>query len=267
MGIRTRQIQDGAITNPKIAAGAGIETSKLAEGGDFIRRTGSLAFTGNQPMGGFLLTGHGTPSAGTDVTNKAYVDGLIANLNSVFTAKDSVIAATTANVALTGAQTIDGIALTSGQRVLVKNQTAPAENGIYLVAVGAWTRTTDFDLWDEIPGGLVPVEQGTVNADSVWLSTANSGGTLGTTAITWQTIGATAGLSNSNFVDQETPAGLINGSNTTYTLANTPVVGSVHLYINGLLGLVGTDYNISGATITMLDVMVAGEWLRATYRK
>lgn len=266
--IVTRQIADSAITDVKIAAGAAIATTKLAGGADFIQRSGSVAFTANQSLGGFGLTNVATPSGATDAANKSYVDGLIAGLNSLFDSKGSVIAATTANIVLSATQVVDTVTLVVGDRVLVKNQTAPAENGIYVVAVGAWTRATDFDLWTEIPGGLVAVESGSVNADSLYLSTANAGGTLGTTAITWMAVNG-AGLTNSNFVDKETPSGLVNGSNTSYSLANTPVVGSEHVFLNGSLQESGSgnDYTISTNTITMLTTMLSGEKLRVSYRK
>ncbi len=80
---------------------------------------------------------------------------------------------------------------------------------------------------------------------------------------------ATAMLSTSNFVTRETPAGSINGSNTAFTLANTPTAGTEHLYLNGLLlepgG--GNDYTISGATITMAAAPVSGDKLRCSYLK
>lgn len=71
------------------------------------------------------------------------------------------------------------------------------------------------------------------------------------------------------FVDLETPAGAIDGTNATYTLANTPVAGSLHLYLNGLLqeAGAGNDYTLSGTTITTADPLEAGDKLRASYRK
>jgi len=103
-------------------------------------------------------------------------------------AKESVVCATTANGTLATAfengDTVDGITLATGNRILIKNQSAPAENGIYTVnASGAPTRATDFDSWTEIVGAFVSVESGTVNAGTQWLCNVVSGGTLGTTAI------------------------------------------------------------------------------------
>ena len=105
-------------------------------------------------------------------------------------AKESVVCATTANGTLATAfengDTVDGIVLATGNRILIKNQSAPAENGIYTVnASGAPTRATDFDSWTEIVGAFVSVESGTVNAGTQWLCNVVSGGTLNTTAITF----------------------------------------------------------------------------------
>ena len=160
--------------------------------------------------------------------------------------------------------------LLTGDRILIKDQVAPAENGIYIVvASGAPTRVADMDTWAEVPGAFVAVEEGTANADTIWLCTANQGGTLNTTAITWQQIPTSAGLSNTNFVDKEVPSGAINGANVTYVLANTPIAGSEHIYLNGILqeSGAGNDYTISGATITYLTAPLTGDKLRASYRK
>jgi hypothetical protein len=215
-----------------------------------------------------------TPSSGTDASNKNYVDTQISNITSLFTAKGTAKLATTTNGTLATAyangQTIDGIALVTGDRVLLKNQTAQAENGIYTVNIsGAPTRAFDMDIWSEVPGGWITIQQGTINADTVWLSTADTGGTLGTTAITFVNPINSSGLTVSNFVDKEIPSGAINGSNASYVLANTPTSGSEHVYVNGFLqeSGAGNDYTITGTTITMLTVLLTGEKIRVSYRK
>ena len=80
---------------------------------------------------------------------------------------------------------IDGVTPVLGDRILVKDQTTQSANGIYLANSGAWTRALDFDNWLEIPGGYAFVEEGTTQADTGWVCTSNTGGTLGTTAVTW----------------------------------------------------------------------------------
>ncbi len=272
--IAQRQIADGAINNSKVAAGAGIVTSKLADGAEFLKRDGSVAITGVLDFGNQQTSNVPTPSSGGAIANKTYVDNQIAALNSLFDSKGSVRVATTAALTLAtdfeNGDTVDGISLVTGDRILIKNQAAPAENGIYTVnASGAPTRADDMNAWTEVPGAFVAVEQGTSGADTIWLCTANAGGTLNSTSITWQQIPTTAGLLDTNFVTRETPAGTINGVNVTFTLANTPVAGSEHVYLNGLLQSVGAaeDYTISGATITYVSAPLTGEKLVVSYRK
>jgi len=128
------------------------------------------------------ITSLADPVNAQDAATKNYVDTNLQGLKP----KQSVKAASTANVAsLSGAQTIDGIALIAGDRVLLKDQTTPATNGIYVIAAGAWARSDDMNLWTEIPSAYVFVEQGTTNAENGYVCTSDQGGTLGTTAITW----------------------------------------------------------------------------------
>lgn len=269
----SRQIVDGAITDAKVAAGAAIASTKLADGANWIKRDGSVSMTGSLNMGTQLITNLLTPSANTDAATKAYVDTAIAAINSIFDAKPSAKAATTGNILLSnpGTASFDTITLTANDILFVRSQTAPAENGLYTFngSAAALTRIPQMDVWAEIPGALFAVEQGSTLADTVWLCTADQGGTLGTTAVTFIQLNAAAGLSNSNFVDKEIPSGAINGSNTAYTLANTPVAGSEHVYVNGLLqeSGAGNDYTISAASITMITPLLTGEKIRVTYRK
>ena len=120
-----------------------------------------------------------TPVNPLDITNKAYVDAVAQGLDI----KASVVASTTANITLSGTQTVDGIALAVGDRCLVKNQTAAADNGIYVVAAGAWARSTDLNTWAQVPGAFTFIETGSTLADTGWVCTSNAGGTIGVTAI------------------------------------------------------------------------------------
>ena len=176
---------DAATVSDKFAA-ASIALSKLAEA--VIQADGGQAFTADQSMGGFKLTNVATPTAGTDATNKDYVDNLAAGLSW----KDSVRCATTGNITLSGLQTIDGITVAAGERVLVKAQTTASENGIYLAASGAWTRTTDADAADELDGAAAFVEEGTVAANTMWTQTGD-GGTFAVNSV-WVQFAATVSL-------------------------------------------------------------------------
>jgi hypothetical protein len=143
------------------------------------------------------------PTNAGHAATKAYVDSIAQGLD----VKQSARAATTANITLSGTQTIDNVVLVAGDRVLVKNQGTASQNGIYDVAAGAWTRSIDMDVWSEVPGAFVFVEEGNTLADTGWVATANQGGTLGTTNITWNqfsgagtyTAGGGIGLTGTTF--------------------------------------------------------------------
>ena len=119
------------------------------------------------------------PMSGTDLTNKTYVDAAIVGISW----KQPVRTATTANITLTGAQTVDGVSVVAGDRVLVKDQGTAANNGIYIVGT-PWTRSPDADTWDELVSAMVFVESGG-QAGSAFYCPIQPGGTLGVTAITW----------------------------------------------------------------------------------
>ncbi|QBZ91128.1 phage tail protein [Pseudomonas viciae] len=103
--------------------------------------------------------------------------------------KQSVRVATTANIALTGLQTVDGISLLAGDRVLVKNQTVSKDNGIYIVGVAAWQRAPDADSNAEVTSAMIlSVEQGATLADTRWQLVTDGAIVLGTTALTFQNI-------------------------------------------------------------------------------
>ena len=137
--------------------------------------------TSSFSFGSQLLTSLADPVSNQDAATKYYVDSVAQGLDI----KASVVTASTANIAtLSGLLTVAGVTLTAGQRVLVKNQTASEDNGIYLASATAWSRSPDADTWDELVSAFVFVEEGT-NADTGWVCTINAGGTLGTTPITW----------------------------------------------------------------------------------
>ncbi len=100
--------------------------------------------------------------------------------------KEPVRAASTEDITLSGTQTVDGVALTAMDRVLVKDQSDATENGIYSVAAGEWARAEDADSDEKIrPGMLVPVAEGDANADSLWVLATDGIIELGTTNLTF----------------------------------------------------------------------------------
>jgi len=165
----------GAFLKTTVNAKGLVTAATTASINDLTVPTASYAF------GGFGITGLLDPTNAQDAATKNYVDSVAQGLN----VKAAVICATTANIILSGTQTIDGIAVVAGNRVLVKNQTLSQNNGIYLASATAWTRTTDMDTWAEVPSAFTFVETGTTLADTGWVCTSDLGGTINTTPIVW----------------------------------------------------------------------------------
>jgi hypothetical protein len=112
-------------------------------------------------------------------------------INASAAIKVACIAASTGNITLSGEQTVDGIALVDGDRVLIKDQTDGTENGIYNVSTGAWSRAPDFDgVIDVQEGTIVPVSRGTVGADTEYRISNTGTITIGTTSITFEARGS-----------------------------------------------------------------------------
>jgi phage-related tail fiber protein len=126
---------------------------------------------------------------------RAWVMGYLADELAKLDGKQSVRVATTENIVLSGAQQIDGIAVLSGQRVLVTAQTAAKDNGIYVVANGPWVRAIDTNTSAKVtPGLTVMVEEGTANGDSLWHLVTNGPITLGTTALSFEMLAGRTGI-------------------------------------------------------------------------
>ena len=152
----------------------------------------SSVIGGTVPAAGYFTSIYATtgqvatsPSADIDIANKAYVDSVAQGLD----VKASCVYATTGNITLSGLAVQAGgdwaSSLTAADRILVKNQTAQADNGIYVASASGWTRSADMNTWAEVPGAFTFVQSGTTLSDTGWVCTSNKGGTIGVTAITW----------------------------------------------------------------------------------
>ena len=127
--------------------------------------------TGSVSANSQKITNLADPTGDNDAANKSYVDGVAQGLD----VKDSVVAATTANITLSGTQTIDGVSVVADNRVLVKNQSTGSQNGLYLCKAGSWVRTDDLAAGADAAGMFTFVEQGTANGDKGFVCTTNKG--------------------------------------------------------------------------------------------
>jgi hypothetical protein len=223
-----------------------------------------------------------TPANDTDIANKAYVDATSQGLSFKQPAKYT----TTGNITLSGLATQGGgdwpTALTAGMRILVKNQTSGAENGIYLASATGWTRSLDANTWNEIVAAYLFITSGTVWAGSSWVDTNTDGGTLGTTPITFvqfsnnATYTAGTGLTLAGYQFSITPVGTAGtyGSASSVPVITTNASGQVTSVTNTSIaisgsqitsGTIGSSYLSGSYTgITGVGTLTAGTWNAST---
>ncbi|MEW5892376.1 MAG: phage tail protein [Pseudomonadota bacterium] len=182
------------------------------------------------------------------LATRQYCDDKVADELNKRDGKQSVRVATTAAIALAGLQTIDGVVLVAGDRVLVKDQAAGAENGIYVAAAGAWARATDADSGTKLnAGALVPVEAGTVNADTIWMLKTDGAIIIGATPIAFQWAG---GLNAPTQVAGDNSAKIANTAFVQAAIAALVASSPAALdTLNELAAALGDDANFA-ATVT-----------------
>jgi len=214
----------------------------VGDGSNFVTETGATARTSlglgsiatqeanNVSITGGAVTGLGSPSANSDAATKDYVDQAVAGLRTRVIAE----CATTANINLTNGleagDTIDGVTLVAGDRVLVKDQSTASENGLYLaVSSGAASRDPEHDTIAELSGGMVVVNQGSANDNKIFLCTTDNTGSVGSTSITYVVVTP----SNSGTV---TSVGVADSGAGEFTVGNTPITssGNITLAVNSI---------------------------------
>lgn len=279
--VTSGMILDGTIVNGDISSSAAIALSKLATDplaranhtgtqtastiSDFDSQvnthkvTDLTAPTSAFSMNSQKITSLGTPTEDYDAATKAYVDAAVNNIN----VHEAVVAATTGNVNLNtqvrNGDTLDGILLSTNNRILVKNQNTPSQNGIYIVTGGAATRATDYDAAGEVSAGdFVFVKGGSVNGNTGWIQTADVT-TVGTDSLTFtQFSGAgtyTAGtgltLTGTTFsINTATTADL----STAQTLTNKTISGSS----NTLSNIGNSSLTNSAVTVGTTNISLGG---------
>ena len=203
---------------------------------------------------------------------KTYID----NTRSGLEVKDSVVVATTGNITLSGTQTIDGIAVTAGDRVLVKDQSTASQNGIYVVSASAWSRATDADTAAEFNSGVFFfVEKGTDNADNGFVMNQDAAITFGSTAITFSQFSGAGQITAGSGLAKSGDTLLVNtGTGITVTSDNividTAWAGQAAITTVGTIGTGtwnataisttkgGTGINTS--SVTGVPIITSGTW-------
>ena len=184
------------------------------------------------------ITNLATPTASTDAASKSYVDGVSQGLDI----KEGVKVATTANITLSGTQTIDGVSVSADERVLVKDQSTATENGLYLCKASSWTRTDDLAAGSDASSVFVFVDQGTVNSENGFVCTSSKGS-------------AVVGTNNLSFT-QFSGAGQITASDGLSKSGNTL---SVDLKSNGGLVIESTEIAVDLAASSITGTLAVSD--------
>ena len=266
--VNSSKIVDDSIVNADINSSAAIDATKIHDGSISNTEFGYL---------------NGVSSAiQTQINTKAattYVDDAVAGLRTRIIAE----AATTANIDLTAdlqnGDTIDGVTLVTGDRVLVKDQSTASQNGLYtVVSSGTASRDTQFNTIDELSGQMIVVNQGTANDNKIFLCTTNNTASLGSDSITYNVI------TPSN-VGTVTSVGVADSGAGEFTVGSSPITsnGNITLAINSIadtkLGTIGTANKVSltalnidggsdiGADLTTSDLIIVDDGAGGTNKK
>jgi hypothetical protein len=244
--VNSSKIVDDSIVNADINSSAAIDATKIHDG--------SISNTEFSYLNGV------SSAIQTQIDTKAatsYVNDAVAGLRTRIIAE----AATTANIDLTAdlqnGDTIDGVTLVTGDRVLVKDQSTASQNGLYtVVSSGTASRDTQFDSIEELSGQMIVVNQGTANDNKIFLCTTNNTASLGSDSITYNVI------TPSN-VGTVTSVGLADAGASEFTVGSSPVTssGNITLAVNSIantkitgLGTSSTlDVGTSANNVVQLD--------------
>ena len=202
-----------------------------------------------------------TPANANDAASKSYVDSTASGLD----VKNSVRAATTGNGTLASAyangQTIDGVSLATGDRILLKDQTDASENGIYTVnASGAPTRATDFDTDAEVTSGAFTfVEEGTSNADNGFVLSTNGSITVGTTNLAFtQFSGGGAITAGSGMTKSGNTINVIGGDGITANADDIAIDIAASSALNFVGGALDVTIDLSDSTNDVTGTLAVG---------
>ena len=220
---------------------AAAPTFRALVAADLLKLNEFTAPDGSVSLNSQKITNLATPTADGDAASKSYVDGVSQGLD----VKDSCVAATTANItistALNNGDTLDGVSLSTNDRVLVKDQSTASENGIYIVGSSP-ARADDLAAGADAAGMFTFVEQGTVNADNGFVCTSNKGS-------------AVVGTNNLAF-SQFSGAGQVTAGDGLDKSGNTL---SVDLKSNGGLVIESTEIAVDLAASSITGTLAVGD--------
>jgi hypothetical protein len=200
------------------------------------------------------------PSGATDIVNLLALQSYAAGISW----KQPCAVGTLTNITLSGLQAIDGYTTLAGDRILVKNQSTAANNGIYIASATAWSRSLDANSWDELISAISFLEYGS-QAGSAWYCSAQPGGTLGVTAVNWSqfttsaTYTAGTGLTLAGFQFSITPQGTAGtyGSASSVPVFVTNASGQVTSVTNTSIAIANTQVSGLGTMSTQNSNAVA----------
>lgn len=184
----------------------------------------------NVALTGGTITGLGDPSSTSDAATKNYVDTLVAGLRTRVIARVASTANVNISTGLENGDTLDGVTLVTGNRVLLKDQSTASQNGLYIVvASGAASRDPEFDIISEIAGQLILVSEGTTHADDLFLCTTDTSATLGSSSISYTQVFPSSG-------GTVTSVAVADSGSSEFTVTGSPITssGTISLAVNSI---------------------------------
>jgi len=184
----------------------------------------------NVALTGGTITGLGDPSSSSEAATKNYVDNLVTGLRTRVIARVASTANVNISTGLENGDTLDGVTLATGNRVLLKDQSTASQNGLYIVvASGAASRDTEFDIISEIAGQLILVSEGTTHADDLFLCTTDTSATLGSSSISYVQVFPSSG-------GTVTSVAVADSGSSEFTVTGSPITssGTISLAVNSI---------------------------------
>jgi len=184
----------------------------------------------NVALTGGTITGLGDPSSSSEAATKNYVDNLVTGLRTRVIARVASTANVNISTGLENGDVLDGVTLATGNRVLLKDQSTASQNGLYIVvASGAASRDTEFDIISELAGQLILVSEGSTHADDLFLCTTDTSATLGSSSISYVQVFPSSG-------GTVTSVAVADSGSSEFTVTGSPITssGTISLAVNSI---------------------------------